>query len=159
MKILNEEDIVMLISCEKIVTEAPKKNMQLKNRSFRNDMKLRSVNNEYIFSVFIRYSEDFPEDFSIGLIYESETGKKHLLYRCNGPHGESLDQDFNNETHFGYHEHIVIPETNKMKSKITTSFGTYQDAIEYFCNKCKIINAIDFFPFLNNNNQLNLDLR
>ncbi|GAB1431734.1 hypothetical protein MASR2M29_03590 [Spirochaetota bacterium] len=154
---LNENEIYLLISCKKKTNEAPKKNMQLKNRSYRNDMKIESIDNKHKFSVFMRCSEDFPEDFSIGLIYLAETGKNYMIYRCNGPHGESLPEFQNDEPHFGYHEHIIMPGTNTMKSLITNKFGTYQDALRFFCSKCNIIDASDYFSFINSDNQLNLD--
>lgn len=155
---LDQNEIQMLIECEKMVTEAPKKNMQLKNRSFRNDMQVFSTDQKYKFSVFMRISEDFPEDFSVGLIYCAENGKNYMIFRCNGPHGETLSDFLSDSPHYGYHEHIILPETNAMASTITAEYGTYQDAVAHFCKKCNIIDAKDYFAFLSDDNQLQLEL-
>ena len=155
---LDQGIIEKLLSCEKCVIEAPKKNMQLKNRSYRNDMKVASIDLKYNFSVFMRISEDFPEDFSIGLIYLDENGKNYMLFRCNGPHGESLSDFLTDEPHYGYHEHLILPDTNAMRSIITTEYGTYQDAVIHFCEKCNIVDAKSYLTFIKNDNQLQLEL-
>lgn len=80
---LDAETIESLISCEKHITEPPRKESQLKNRSFRNDMKVASIDMKHAFSVFLRQSDDFPEDFSIGLNHVDENGKIYTLMRCN----------------------------------------------------------------------------
>jgi hypothetical protein len=146
---LDKISIQELIACEKKIIDPPKKDPTLKNRSFRNDMKVCSIDGINSFSVFLRYSEDFQEDFSIGLVYLSNEGKIYTIFRCNGPHGESVS-DFLTETpHYGHHIHTILPETaNSMESALTAEYGTYQDAIAYFIKKCNIIGAEQYFSFL-----------
>ncbi len=72
---LTQQEIDSLILCEKQIIEPPKKNMASKNRSLRNDMKLSSVDRVSFFTVFMRISEFFPDDFTIGLIFNSLKGK------------------------------------------------------------------------------------
>ena len=155
---LNEETINKLIVCEKKIFEAPKRNMTSKNRSLRNDMKLISTDLLYNFSVFMRISEDFPEDFSIGLVFISAEGKTYMLFRCNGPHGECVYDFLENEAHYGYHEHKLVPDASSMVASITTAYGTYQDAVVHFVEKCNIIGLEPYFPFLNSQERLQFDL-
>ncbi len=58
------------------------------------------------FRAFLRRNEDFPENFSIGLVFLPGDGSGELtLLRCNGPHGttnESFDPD---HPHVDYHVH------------------------------------------------------
>ena len=66
---LSDQEIEKLINCPKRIIESPKKELQLVNGHWRNDMELQSDDGEYNFSVFMRKNEDFEENFSIGLIY------------------------------------------------------------------------------------------
>lgn len=155
---LDYQTIIDLIACPKRIVEPPKKDMILKNRSYRNDMKLVSFDNKKSFNVFMRISEDFPDDFSIGLIYSSPEGKTFLLFRCNGPHGECVSDFLRGETHFGYHEHMLAPISNSMNVSLTDAYGTYQDAVVHFIKKCHIVNAEPYFPFLKDSNRLQYEL-
>jgi len=152
------QTITDLITCPKRIVEPPKKTMTLKNRSFRNDMKLVSFDEEKSFYVFMRISEDFPDDFSIGLIYSSPEGKIFLLFRCNGPHGECVSDFLEGETHFGYHEHMLVAGSNSMNASITDAYGTYQDAVVHFMGKCHIKDAESYFPFLKDSNRIQYEL-
>jgi hypothetical protein len=146
---LEAQMIQELISCEKKITDPPKKDLVLKNRSFRNDMKLSSLDGTYSFSVFLRISEDFQEDFSIGLMYISKEGKLYMVFRCNGPHGETVSEYRSQTPHFGYHTHTILPDSSfAMNPVITEEYATYQDAIAYFIKICNIIGAEQYFPFL-----------
>jgi len=155
---LDEMSIQRLISCEKKMIDLPKKEFSLKNRSFRNDMKLQSSDGT-IFSVFLRYSEEFQEDFSIGLIYTNAEGKDFVIFRCNGPHGETVSDFLDDNPHYGYHTHTILPETaNSMIPMITQEYGSFQDAISYFIKKCNVTDADTVFAFLKNKNKLQIEL-
>jgi hypothetical protein len=109
----------------------------------------------------LRYSEDFSEDFSIGLRYQSSDGKTYLIFRCNGPHGESIPDFPGGTTHYGYHIHTLIPHTmESMFSVLTTEYGTFQDAILYFLKKCNILGAEQeqYFSFLGKSDLLQQEL-
>ncbi len=66
-----------LIACSKRVVEPPSKEFKEENRHRRKDMRLQAIDDElYQFVVFIRQSQEFPEDFSLGLVYLSREGKR-----------------------------------------------------------------------------------
>ena len=56
---LEQDEIDRLIQCPKNITESPKRDIQLFDGYWRNDMKLQSADGEHDFSVFIRKNEDF----------------------------------------------------------------------------------------------------
>jgi hypothetical protein len=48
---------------------------------------LESEDGDHRFTVFIRYNDEFNENFSVGLVYNPrERRGEILLLRCNGPH-------------------------------------------------------------------------
>jgi hypothetical protein len=66
-------------------------------------MKLVSKDEVHKFSVFLRQNEVFQEDFTIGLIYINQEGKTFTIFRCNGPHGETvLGKSTGNPHHFSF---------------------------------------------------------
>jgi len=155
---IDELQLNELLKCEKQIIEPPKKQMDLINRSYRNGFKAISIDKKYSFIVFIRQSEDIPDDFSIGLVYCSNTGKNITLYRCNGPHGDFVDNNQMENHYFGFHEHIFQPGSyNKMVGILTKAYGTFQDGLAYFCRHCNITNANVYFPFIGETNQLLLN--
>lgn len=144
-----ENEIDRLIQCPKHIIESPKKEAQLYNGHWRNDMKLQSIDGEHDFSVFIRKNEDFEENFSIGLIYYPKDirGELHLL-RCNGPHGPHIMFDH----HDRFHIHKANPDNIGIGTKadrsafITKEYASFQDALGYFLKKCNIKDAEKHFP-------------
>lgn len=156
---LDRTQIENLVTCPKYIIEAPKKSMQLKNRHHRNDMKLESEDSRYKFIAFFRISEDFPEDFSVGLTYLCDDGKHYMLYRCNGKHGESLSNSVSDDPHYNYHEHWLKPGKIKdMRSVPTLAYATYQDAVAHFVDECSIIGAEGHFSFLESAKHLQIEL-
>ena len=84
----NQNEIDALISCPKSLTEPPKRDLRLVGADWRNDMTLQSEGCKGEFAVFFRRSDDFPENFSIGLKYDPKDGSGEItLLRCNGQHG------------------------------------------------------------------------
>ena len=152
---MDDKTIADLISCPKVITEPPRKNMLLQNRHFRNEMKLRSQDGNEVFTLFLRQNEVLPEDFSIGLIFHGPKGTVPLL-RCNGPHGEFTDNYLAGTTHFGYHIHRTS-ETG-VKPELTDRYGTFQDAVAYMVKTCSVQGAEEHFKFLDPSipNQLEL---
>jgi hypothetical protein len=138
----SQAEIDLLISCQKAVTEPPKRQSKLTGADFRNDMKLvASIQIPGEFDVFMRQSEDFPENFSIGLIYRPKDGRPDLtLLRCNGQHGVyngSASQD-PDHPHWGYHVHRASEQAleNGLRPEkfavATTDFASYEEAVQYF---------------------------
>ena len=153
MELFTNEQIQNLITCEKIITEPPKKEMKLENGSFRKDMKVESIKENYQFSVFIRKHELFSENFSIGLKYNSMEGKSIILYRCNGPHNNKSFNDLE-IPHVKYHIHKIDAEdlNNELEEPkrvtITECYATYEDALAYFIRETGIRDAESYFPEL-----------
>ncbi len=82
-------ELQALLVVPKLISEPPRREMKLDRGHWRNDMRLRSVEGDRDFRVFMRKSEEFPENFSIGLTYRPNDGGEEIpLLRCNGPHGE-----------------------------------------------------------------------
>ena len=81
VKSYSEEEIGELISCPKVITDPPKREMRLERGSRRNNMRLRSQSDDREFSVFMRINEAFQENFSIGLEYSP---RSYLIngHRC-----------------------------------------------------------------------------
>lgn len=132
---------------KKIVVR-PRKEMKLQNRHYRNDMKLKSSDEQYEFSVFMRKHADFNENFSIGLVFHPHhEPKEYELIRCNGPHG----WHFLFEHHEASHIHIANEKNIREGLKenrdahVTTGYSTYEDGLIFFLRKCNIVNASEYF--------------
>ena len=100
-----------LIECDKLVIDAPTRDFKEEYRHSRKDFRLQAANNsKLLFSVFMRQSLEFAEDFSLGLVYQSEDGKRMTLIRYNGQHDQSNDPYDLAKPHFQYHIHRATPE-------------------------------------------------
>ena len=83
-----------------------RKELRLVGTDWRNDMKMVSKGHPGEFNAFFRRSEDFPENFSIGLSYDPKDGSGEItLLRCNGPHGVFNGTFDPTHPHWGYHIH------------------------------------------------------
>jgi len=131
--------------------------MWLEHRHYRNNFLLESCDKKYAFRVFMRYSDDFIEDFSIGLVWTNPTGyinvTKHIiLLRCQGPHDNK--EPLGSDIHHSFHTHeISIDDINeyrytKPSSKgIDKNFSSFQSAIWHFVNRCGIVNPSEYIDF------------
>jgi hypothetical protein len=142
-----------LVSCPKVITRPPKREMSPDRGSLRNEMEIKSANGEEIFEVFLRQSQAFPENFSIGLVWcPGEDPERVCLMRCNGPHGEFLGEPSSLQPHFGNHIHLATQEAiadgNKPEAtaSLTNEFASFEQAIAYFIVRCKIEDAWQYFP-------------
>ena len=142
-----DADFEKLITCPKKVIVAPKLSLKLENRNFRNSMEIISVDDEQKFKVFIRISEKFQEDFSIGLRYFPPNQPEGQLIRFNGPH-EPFDLT-TKDLHYAPHLHILpasdynsgIRRKDPRKKIRANEYSTYEEAIRYFIKYCNITNA------------------
>jgi len=98
------------------------------------------------FAVFMRQSEDFPENFSIGLTYQPKDGRQEItLIRCNGKHGIfNSATNFNpSHSHWDFHIHRAdaAPLDSGLKAERratkTTEYASYEEALPFFL---KLIN-------------------
>jgi hypothetical protein len=148
-----QKEIDELISCPKVVTEPPKKEMRFERGSKRNDMRLQSKDGEKDFSVFIRVNEKFPENFSIGLEYHPKDGRGSIiLLRCNGPHGDFETPSGTPVPHTQYHIHkakeknLVAGDKPERGGEPTTEYATYMQAIHYLLKHINASGAPQYFP-------------
>lgn len=154
MQYTNEE-IHKLIRCNKIVTANSTKDLQPKYKYLRNDYKAESTTEpKQKFQIFIRVSQELPEDFSIGLNHINEEGKSICLVRCNGKHGSHRNHKPGAISFFDFHIHtataeaIAADEKPEQYAEITSEYATWQDAVRHFCQLTHITNAADYYPFL-----------
>ena len=143
----------VLLVVPKLISEPPRREMKLERGSWRNDMRLKSVEGGHDFRVFMRKSEDFPENFSIGLIHRPTDGSEEIpLLRCNGPHGE-FNREFDAaHPHYSFHVHRATEEMiasgarPESYAETCAEFASYEEALQYFIRTVNIENAAEYFP-------------
>lgn len=124
--------------------------MKLDRAHWRNDAKLVASNEiQGDFVMFMRKNEDFPENFSIGLIYNPHDGRGEItLFRCNGKYGDFNRSVDPGHPHFGYHIHRATenaieaglsPEKDAVK---TTEFASFEEGLQFFLKEVNL-NARD----------------
>jgi len=152
MKHYDQQDLDEMIVCPKLITGSPRKEMRLERGSFRNAFDLESIGNKTRFSVFMRRNERFPENFSIGLaVYPKDEYEKCFLFRCNGPHGDHVNDLLNHDPHFGFHIHkakagdIENGLAPEHYAELTESYGSYEEALTHFLKWIKAENADQYF--------------
>jgi hypothetical protein len=149
----SQQELDALIACPKVVSEAPKREMSLDRGHFRNDMRVKSVEGDLEFRVFMRRSEDLTENFSIGLAFLPKDGTAEIvLLRCNGPHGGYNDCFDADHPHWEFHVHRATAETieaglrPEKPATVNRDFASYQEALQYFLRVTNIIDAMTCFP-------------
>jgi hypothetical protein len=151
-----QADVDQLITCAKEISEAPARELKLEGAHWRNDAKLvASDGTKGSFSMFLRRSEDFPENFSIGLTYSPNDGRPSImLVRCNGKHGVFNNGSDPAHPHWDYHIHrateraIEAGFAPEKYAEKTNEFASYEEALQYFV-KAVNLNAVDasrYFP-------------
>ena len=150
-----QDEIDSLIGCAKTITEPPKREMKLDRGHFRNDMRLRSGDGALEFRVFMRRSEDLPENFSIGLAFLPRDGTGEiLLLRCNGPHGGFNDTFDPDDPHWDFHVHrataemIEAGQRPEKSAVVNRDFASYEEALQYILRTANITDAAAHFPDL-----------
>jgi hypothetical protein len=68
LRTFTDGELEALITCPKQVVDAPRREMRLDGKMKRNDMTLKSADGKLSFRVFMRQSDEFPENFSVGLM-------------------------------------------------------------------------------------------
>lgn len=140
----DQKELDELISCPKMLSEPPRRDLRLVGADWRNDMKLVSEGQPGEFSAFFRRSDEFPENFSVGLIYDPKDGSGEItLLRCNGQHGVFNGTFDPRHPHWGYHVHRATEQALNAGLKAekyastTTEYASYEQAVQYFL---KLIN-------------------
>lgn len=128
-----------LISCEKQMVKSPTRDFKEENRHRRRDMRLQDMEvGKRMFSVFIRQSLEFAEDFSLGLVYLSQDGKRMTMIRYNGQHDQSNDPYDLAKPHFQYHIHKATAENlnngryAKHPANATRDYASFEEATTEF---------------------------
>ncbi|MBM4054128.1 MAG: hypothetical protein FJ264_05540 [Planctomycetes bacterium] len=146
-----EAYIESLIKCRKAIVEPPTKEMKLEKKHKRNDMKLKSLDMDDQFYVFMRIHIDFQENFSIGLLHQSLEGPKNILLRFNGNHGQVVEDPIKPNPHFGYHIHKTTSDdlnNGFFEPKLivsTSEYASFKEALKYFFNFVNITDAYKHF--------------
>jgi len=145
MESINDALLQEVLFCDKVAVRADRKKLSFSNRHRRNNIYLKSKDGKYEYKLYLRQSEDFLEDFSVGLIWMNpanfiEISKSSIiLLRCQGPHDgkEPLGSDI----HHDYHIHTITLEDFKDKRYqkpsgrvSTTAFSSFEQAIFYLLN-------------------------
>jgi hypothetical protein len=150
-----QAEIDELISCPKKFSESPRKDMKIEGAHARNDARLISDGIQGEFLMFMRRSEDFPENFSIGLVYHPGDVKGDItLLRCNGKHGSYNGIFDPAHPHYDFHIHKADasilaaggrPERNATK---TTAYASFEEAVQFFVRAINLnaAEATKYFP-------------
>ena len=160
MKTFTQQEIDFLISCPKVITSPPSRDMKLDKRHYRNDFELTSEDEQFVFKVFMRKSEAFQENFSIGLSVrpKNEPGFVTIL-RYNGPHGDHVNSFGDVHPHRGYHIHTAEEKSldeglaPELTAHTTTEYASYEEALAHFIKRA---NVLGFEKHLGALNQLSL---
>lgn len=151
MRTFTDEELKSLVACPKKVIDPPRRDMRLDGKMKRNDMTLQSADGKHEFRVFMRQSDEFPENFSIGLMYlpNEETGSFQLI-RCNGQHGGERAHSH----HAVFHVHrskaddinAGIMEPRHIEE--TNAYASFREALAHFCATVQVEKSDDHFPGL-----------
>ncbi len=131
----SEEYISELINIEKVIKDAPFRDMKLERGMYKNNFTLKSKDDKYDFRVFMRINEKFQENFSVGLDYNPKDEKGTIpLVRMNGQHGENNVQPHHNTFHIHKASAYSINNNLKPERNIieTTEYASYEEALQYF---------------------------
>lgn len=157
---VTENLITDLIVCPKQALKAERKRMICINRSFRNKVTLISEDGKYTYDLFLRQSEEFMEDFSVGLIWTNaekhiNISKDIILLRFQGPHDSG--KPFGEDLHHDYHVHQISADDiherrylrpgSKGASKDFSSFAGALFAMISYCHINHLDQCLDLSQF------------
>ncbi len=141
MPVLTDIKIAELLACPKVVIDASHRVMKIDGAQRRADLKLESIDGENKFTVFVRQSTEFPENFTIGLKYDPKDGTDSIiLMRCNGPHGPFDGVTINNH-HARPHIHVATEDNLKIGARaergaqITDEYTQLSEAVYSFVRR------------------------
>ena len=146
--LISNERLEELITTEKVIENSPKRHFKVEKCQRRNDFDVYAPAIGEHFHVFMRQNTILSENFSVGLQWQVE---KELvtIFRCNGIHGGNRNIP-----------HHLVPHIHKLNlseaakehftenvAQETSEYTTFDGAIYYFLNHCKIKGAEEYFPF------------
>jgi len=151
--IYTDEHLQSLIACRKRVVTRALKTMRMEGKQRRNDMTVESLDGLQRFHIFIRQSDEFEENFTIGLRYHAQDeARSFTLIRCNGKHGGQRLHPH----HATFHVHRVTADdlNNGIDSERhieeTNEYASLQEALSYFFRLIELDDAESYFPGLHN---------
>ncbi len=153
---LTDQEIQDLVQFPKeILQRTPSKGYRQDNRHKRCDLQLQDLSGKgFKFDVFVRRSEQFIENFSLGLIYHPTgvSGRGLTLIRYNGAHGEVsrhsdghynkphihrlTEEELNSGTYYPQESHRAL----------TQAYSSFEEAIGTFFQDLGVRNYGDHFP-------------
>lgn len=151
MRTFTDEELAGLIACSKQVVDPPRREMRVDGKMKRNDMTLKSADAKHSFRVFMWQSDEFPENFSFGLVYvPGEDPGSFQLVRCNGQHGGEKAHPH----HAVFHIHrskaddinAGILEPRQIEQ--TNTYASFREALAHFCAMIQLEKPDDHFPGL-----------
>lgn len=151
MRTFTDDELQQLIACSKQVVEPPRREMRIDGKMKRNDMTLKSVDGKHAFRVFMRQSDEFPENFSVGLIYQpNEEPGSFQLVRCNGQHGGERVHPHHAVFHIHRTKADDINAGNMEPRNIeqTNAYASFREALAHFCRMVQLEKPDDHFPGL-----------
>jgi len=151
MRTFTDDELSNLVACPKQVDDPPRREMRVEGKMKRNDMTLKSLDGKHSFRVFMRQSDDFIENFSIGLMYvPGEEPGSFQLFRCNGQHGGERVHPHHAVFHIhrGMAEDINAGILEPRFIEQSSSYASYREALAHFCAIVKLERPDDYFPGL-----------
>lgn len=149
---ITDQDIEMLIKCQKVIRIKPRRLPEEIDGSFRNKFDLSSDESGFDFSVFTRQLIKFSEDFSIGLMLKHPEFGDVTLLRCNGFHGPTAKGKYEIEHHRQAHLHKMSASQiekgfclNPKIIDVTTEYHDFDSAMLFFCEYCGIIGYEEYY--------------
>lgn len=123
--------------------------MRVEGKMKRNDMTLKSVDGTHSFRVFLRQSDEFQENFSVGLMYvPGEEPGSFQLIRCNGQHGGERVHPH----HGVFHIHRSMADDinagilEPRYIEQSTAYASFQEPLAHFCAIIQLERADEYFP-------------
>jgi len=163
---LTEQKIQKLLAVPKAISEkSPVRGFKEEHNYRRCNLTLETGTDDGPkFTVFIRQSEVFIEDFSIGLRYRTDDKAigTITLIRYNGAHGEASRHS---DGHYDQpHIHRITEQVLASGSKrpepkqreITDKYISFEQALRAFFEDVGVTNYLEYFPDLRQLHQLDL---
>ena len=149
MRTFTDDELAALIISPKQVVDPPRREMRLEGKMKRNDFTLKSTDGKHSFRVFMRQSDVFPENFSLGLIYQpNEDPGSFQLVRLNGQHGGERAHPH----HAVFHIHrckaddINADILEPRQIDQTSAYASFREALAHFCGMIKLEKPDECFP-------------
>jgi len=151
MRIFTDEELDSLVACPKQMVDPPRRELRAEGKMKRNDMTMKSMDGTHSFRVFLRQSDEFPENFSVGLIYlPGEEPGSFQLIRCNGQHGGERVHPHHAVFHIhrGMAEDINAGILEPRLIEQSSSYASFREALAHFCAIIHLERPDDYFPGL-----------